>query len=511
MNKLNNSNWSNLPKEIILQILTHLPHYFRPDLKLINKHWNSSVSHSIYYSLGDLNAQRSKHLINNHPQLIRELGIYQVTFNPSILEKCDKLVNLQELVWNLGSLEYLYDLINLLKKNRNFKVLYLTDFFNEQFTTEFTISLQRLSDSLSSFQNLKCICFNMNATQLYPILEGLPNIESIEELSIELQPSQLLVGFEFIKSIQKLKMLDLKVVYQFTEHSNIDKLSKLFSNNSEFAQKLKELSISLHYYDSFSPQALESHSTEDLISFLQNPNLKNLKLFRYSTTGDCIRRFSGKLNSPLNPPTCGFNNLTKLNLFIIDSYLMTYLTIKCPNLKELATNSHLVLPYKYESAETKPFKYLTKLRISGFDKKLSKHADLVKKFLPSVTTLCLHKYETANSDYTSNTSYIPILFPNLTNMLFKSEGFEFKNLLTLPSELLKWRELYITSAKLDIATLTLLLQKLPNLCNFYLDYQNPRSDIDRFEFGECRFKVFRANCWDVEEFEFNVKKEIILV
>ncbi|KXN66786.1 hypothetical protein CONCODRAFT_80394 [Conidiobolus coronatus NRRL 28638] len=351
----------------------------------------------------------------------------------------------------------------------------------------------------------------MNATQLHPILESLPNVKSIEELSIELQPSQLIVGFEFIKSIQKLKQLDLKVVYQFTEHSNIEKLSKLFLNNSEFIQKLKELSISLHYYDSFNPQALESHSTEDLIAFLQNLNLSKLKLFRYSTTGDCIARFCGKLNSPLNLPSCKFNNLTKLNLFMIDSYLMAYLAIKCPNLKELATNSHLVLPYEYEDGSIRPFKYLTKLRISGFDKKLNEHSDLVKTFLPNVTTLCLHKSETTNSDYTSDASYIPILFPNLTNMLFKSEGFEFKNLLTLPSTLLKWRELYITLTKLDITKLILLLQKLPNLCNFYLDYQNPRNDIDGFELGDCGFKVFKANCWDVEEFEFNVKKEIIFM
>jgi hypothetical protein len=75
--KLDIYSWSNLPNHILTKIYHYSHDKFKPNLRLVNKHWSASVDSEFFYSLENIEHSHFMDIVKNYRNVVRKLDTYR--------------------------------------------------------------------------------------------------------------------------------------------------------------------------------------------------------------------------------------------------------------------------------------------------------------------------------------------------------------------------------------------------------------------------------------------------
>jgi hypothetical protein len=501
------NNWSNLPKNIILNIGRYLNDYYRPSLKLINKHWSIAVNTLLFYSIKKFQKNNLEFIIGNYTKFIKFLdnnGVGSLDIIRRISKKTDKI---EALRWWSGTEECLTGLIELLVKCRGIKSLLLTDCEFDDDEAGHNLNWEALIEVIISHPSLEALDICTRCTYLLPLFSSLPQT-SIKQLVLYADSDQVESCIKVINNSKQLKRLEITVTNpeypeDFSDTTALANPSEFLLNNN-----LENLSVWIYYYYYADTAPFKTQITNELLNIFQNPNFSSLKSFNWHFWFPSFILETDLFSNPIELKTPVWTKLTKLSLFAIDKYLMCYIIEHCPNLCELTFNSPMVLPYSQDFNILQPLKHLKKLLFSGFKVELKENFQVIRRLFPNVTTLSLYDVSAISDSVVLDAYYIPLLFPNLRRVIFETEDYKLNGLINFWKDELHWDELFISIDGANQNLLKPLLEILPKLNILYLFSSSLEISLDKLGLEPSNLRIFSASASIIMGFGIRVSKEL---
>ncbi|KXN66776.1 hypothetical protein CONCODRAFT_87301 [Conidiobolus coronatus NRRL 28638] len=501
------NNWSNLPKNIILNIGKYLNDYYRPSIKLINKHWSTSVNPLLFYSIKKFQKNNLEFIIGNCTKFIKFLdnnGAGSLDIIRRISKKTDKI---EVLRWWSGTEECLTVLIELLIKCRGIKSLLLTDCEFDDDETGHNLNWDALIEVINSHPSLEALDICTRCTYLLPLFSNLPQT-SIKQLVLYADSDQVESCMKVINSSKKLKHLEITVTNpeypeDFSDTTALANPSELLLNNN-----LEYLSVWIYYYYYTETAQFKVQLANEFFNIFQNPNFSSLKSFNWHFWFPSFILETDLFNEPIALRTPIWTKLTKLSLFAVDKFLMSYIIEHCPNLCELTFNSPMVLPYNHDSNTLQPLKHLKKLLFGGFKVELKESFQVIRYLFPNVTTLSLYDISAISDSVVLDGYYIPLLFPNLRRVIFETEDCNLDSLIDYWKDELHWEELFISLDSSNQSLLKPLLKVLPKLSILYLFSSSLDINLDKLGLEPSNLRIFSASASIIMGFGIRISKEL---
>ncbi|KXN68874.1 hypothetical protein CONCODRAFT_166170 [Conidiobolus coronatus NRRL 28638] len=500
MEKLVNRKWSAVPKHIIINIGAHLPLLFQMELRSLNKHWRSS--------LNDLAFQSIENVKPNFVQLMIETyGSYVQVVNSSFIQNYE-LSTLKQLCPNITQITLILSASTLdrsLDLVQNFKNLTkLVIFSYIEFIGPYSLTLTNFINAVNQLKSLTYLNFSSSDEFEHP-LPKFSSLQNLKKLEIRSNSNDLDTFLAEYNELKSLKHVNWIIEYYGNESVSKDREKILTPNTLLTTSSMRSVIVWNHSY-SDDGEPIEDYFSKEFIKLVNNPNFNNLTSLEWMfLRSDNI--LSNILFDSELPKTQNWLNLTKLNLFSLDEYLLAYIIRHCPNLVELVTTSPLTIPNCEDPLKLNPLSKVRRLLIGGFSKKSIDNEEIIRHLLPSIATLNINlNFAThIDNDTSMDAYYIPILFPNLKFCILASPEYDLVNLINNYPGKLNWEELFIEITYANSHLLDFLLDKLPKIKNVYLTLNNV-NNLPPSKRENIRY--FNASRSDDMEFSFNSIREI---
>ncbi|KXN66779.1 hypothetical protein CONCODRAFT_20046 [Conidiobolus coronatus NRRL 28638] len=485
------SNFLNLPKDLILQIVQYLDDLTKRDLRLINKHW------SLYVTPNCLAAHQKS---PNFTSLVTSQSSKIVKFSNSYatnnLVYVPKFQNIKELEWYCNE-DNLRDLNHILDRWLTLRVLDLKFWLMESLTSKLMVG--EICSKISKLPDLKILKVTFYHDLYLPILDGL-EFSGVKSLTIDIIPVYYSKAILKISKLANLESLVFKLNFDKNQLEIINREDLPIPQQFQNLKKLKKLGIWISTCLSCIDQASRfSKALIDSFNKVEFQKLKEFEWMMYVCSKDLIVQLNDFLLSPIISKK--LTNLTKLSLSIIDSYLLTFLLESCPHLIELCFMSPLILPHSIATSSSPfelKFNHLKRLFFATFSPQLANNSQIIRNIFPKVTTLNLTGILCHSVEKAIDINLVPLLFPQVKKLILSSPMYKFE--LLNPNQDILWEELFIQLGT-PSNELNTLIQKLPKLRILYfslpsqLDYK-PKLNKEG---------LIVYSCYPNNLFNFNIK------
>jgi hypothetical protein len=505
MEKLTKLNWNTIPAHVVINIADYLPSIFQMELRLVNKHWKSALNILAFQSLKKFNPK-------SMPLILQTYGPYVKVISGDLV----KNLSSSELKVLFPNLSYIK--INLTEYNLHKSLNILKAFANNLQRLEVCSHLKAdklnssvmpgvITSAITSLSTLNCLNFFLSRALNPPFPQF--SLLNLTYLRVRFNHSNFNKFMEEFKKLEKLESFKVIVSYYGKKASSNSGIELIAPSEFLIHDALKTLSFKNHSYPIINQSSVNSYLNRELLKLFTNPLFFNLNNFEWKLLWSS-QRLSQPIFTQALPNTLIWANLIRICLSNVDEYLLTYIIKHCPNLVELVTNSPLALPNCENPVESKPLKKLKRLRITGFDKKLIDNEALISRIFPNIETLCagLQFDQSLTNQATSDTYYIPLLFPSLKFLILQGHKYELTRLITSYDKELMWEELFIDIAHNNVNLLDLLVDKLPNARLIYSNL----TELNNFEKFKSRcIRLFNAKIDDSNFFSPNINFELNLL
>jgi hypothetical protein len=463
-----NSQWDKLPKHIVINLANYSPLLFQMELRLINKHWRSSLNTLVFNSLKNFK-------IEDYYEILESYGYYVKFVSNSILEfttieqlklLCPNIEGFT-LVLTTQTLDKSLQLIKIYENNLN--SLELTNYVELKESTK--LSLDNFFNTAYNLKYLTNVKFSSIGKYKHPVLKfsNLHKLRSIGIRSGSLNCSDILKELE---KLEEIREINWEINYYGSAINNFGSVDYLVTPNTLLINnKMSSIVLSNLHYNDVSLSIL-SYLCQALINLFSNPKFNNLTSLNWTfllSNYNLNNLFSNQL-----PKTSKWPNLTKLSLFNIDGYLLAYIIEHFPNLKELVMLSKLILPFGDDPLTLQPLLKLKKLLAGGFSKNLVGKEFLIRYLFPNIETLNASYLLSGGLNTSADDNeaiidayYIPLLFPKLKSCILSSPDYELDDLIYKFEGEIMWEELYICLSHSNFDLIGLLLDKLPFIKAIY--------------------------------------------
>jgi hypothetical protein len=457
----NEVNWAKLPKSIVKEIGSYIDKGFLLDVRLVNKYWLKYLNEIAFYSLEIWNPRSIPELIKKHSNCIRSWSsaFRNEGYSELVIEN---VKSLESISWNssYGSIETLNKLLTKFQAIKSLSIE-IGCIWEEE---KVYFDLLNLIRSLKSLFTLK---FQSDTLPLQPLLYNVEHF-NLQNIFLKCNFTNIVSA-----SIASAKPRSLKSLNISSHHCCGDgdptKETVLSPNSFELHTSLEH--ISLNATGKVNNRRIHGYYGKELLTAFENPKFKNLKSFSWTLDGMSSHDYAVPIfNTSVGLNPIHFPKLTFLSLELCDSRLLSLISIQFPNLLELKLNCPLPLPHSESDNGT--FKHLSKLTISSYYWIAVQSPSKVQKMFPAVSTLKLTDMLIYSNDHTADLSKIPVIFPNVKNLISLYIHESWHVLLDVNSSY-SWEVLYIHVYGEEAAKITKLISKLPNLKILYLsNYQN---------------------------------------
>jgi hypothetical protein len=485
------SNYLNLPKDLILQIIQYLDNLTKRELRLTNKHWS-------FYVTPDCLITHQKSL--NFTSLVTSQSSNVVKFSNSYatndLVYIPKFQNIKELEWHCSE-DNLRNLNQILGRWTTLRALDLKFWLMESLTSKLMVA--EISSKIGKLPNLKVLKITFHHDLYFPILDAL-EFSSVKSLIIDISPAYYTNAISKISKLNNLESLVFRLSFISHRLEGIKGEDLPIPEQFLNLTNLKKLSIWISSCPLDLIQA--SRYSEVLINTFNSAKFRKLKEFEWKmwdNYSDSIDKFyycplSALISSKLT-------NLTKLSLTAIDSHLLAFLLQSCPHLVELCFKSPLVFPHSITTSSlssTMRFNHLKKLFFATFSSKLVDNPQIIRYLFPKVTTLYLAGIVDFYVESSTDINLIPLLFPQVKKLILSSLIYELE--LLKPNKDIKWEELFIQMSKPNIK-INSLIDKIPTLKFFY--FSLPSNLNYKPKLNKQNLIIY--SCYSIILFNFNIK------
>jgi hypothetical protein len=475
-------NWSNPPSHILAKIYHYSHDKFKPNLRLVNKHWSASVKSEFFYSLEGVEDKHIMNIVKKYGNFVRELDSYR--YESGHFEEYIQLIPLlQKFYLDLGSKP-----INLLTQlntiNKSIHSIELCcNSFNDLFIKDY--EWDSIFQLISTIKDIEMLDFYIANTSI-PSPNLLPKLP-VDKFKLWTSSDTTLSFMNLYKNIKHINNLDWTVRYPETQNTLI-KRSAIPAPNQLLRSSLKYLRLWVYdYSDDKGP--IEPHLASELLNTFKNTYFSNLRSLEWHFWWSPNQSASKIFHEPIPTHNIKWLNLTKISLFTIDEYLMTYIVQHCVNLEEMNFNSPLVLPNHDNPMSLSPLISLKKMLFGSLDLALIDNYSLINYLFPNVVTLNLYYIE-KTYEVTRDCYHIPFLFPKVNFIIFEVIEYEFDRLINEYEGILNWEELYLTIDSGNIDFINPLIERLPKLKLLYIQYHLESDDI--LNINRKDIKVFRV-------------------